>query len=251
MNGIIAGRWTKKAVHQFLARGRWFASLPLAMQEKIVAHSETVRLPAGAVLFKFGDPIDGLYVALEGDLRAYVMADEGERVFFRALGPGSWFGDTGVLDSPYGRRLFDVNAASSSTVMFMPVQAHRELAEADPAFYRAFVQLMCSHTRHATRILIETRSEAPRRAARALLRLARAHGIAASEGVRLGMNLSQADLASLVGVSRQYMNELIARWEQEGFLRWNGKAQPLLNVEKLSTFLTPLDLWILDNDDWI
>ena len=250
MNVIIASRWTKKDVHQFLARGRWFASLSLAMQEKIVAHSEVVRLAAGAVLFKFGDPIDGLYVALEGDLRAYVTADEGERVFFRALGPGSWFGDAGLLDSD-GQRLFDVNAASAATVMFLPAEAHRELIEADPAFYRAFVQLMCIHSRHVTRILIETRSEAPRRAARALLRLARAHGIPASDGMRLGMNLSQADLASLVGVSRQYMNELIARWEQEGLLRWNGKAQPLLNTEKLSGLLSPLDLWILDNEDWV
>jgi CRP/FNR family cyclic AMP-dependent transcriptional regulator len=250
MNVVIAGRWTKKNVHQFLARGRWFTSLTLAMQEKIVAHSEILRLPAGAVLFKFGDPVDGLYVALEGDLRAYVMADEGERVFFRALGPGSWFGDAGLLDSQ-GQRLFDVNAASAATVMFLPAHAHRELIEADPAFYQAFVQLMCIHSRHVTRILIETRSEAPRRTARALLRLARAHGIPASDGMRLGMNLSQADLASLVGVSRQYMNELIARWEQEGLLRWNGKAQPLLDVEKLSGLLSPLDLWIRENEDWV
>lgn len=250
MNGIIAGRWTKKAVHHFLARGRWFASLSLAMQEKLVAHSEVVRLSPGTTLFKFGDPIDGLYVALEGDLRAYVTGEDGERVFFRALGPGSWFGDSGLLD-PDAQRLFDVTAASTATAMFLSAQAHRELSEADPAFYRAFVQLMCIHTRHVTRILIETRSEAPRRTARALLRLARAHGIPASDGMRLAMNLSQADLASLVGVSRQYMNELIARWEQEGFLRWNGKAQPLLDVEKLTGLLSPLDLWIRDNEDWV
>jgi CRP-like cAMP-binding protein len=250
MNAIIAGRWTKKDVHQFLSRGRWFASLPLAMQEKIVAHGEVTRFSPGAVLFKFGDAIDGLYVALGGDLRAYVMDDEGERVFFRALGPGSWFGDTGLLDSQ-GKRLFDVTAASAATALFLPEAAYRELAEADPGFYRAFVQLMCIHARHVTRILIETRSEAPRRTARALLRLARAHGLPASDGMRLGMNLSQADLASLVGVSRQYMNELIARWEQEGLLRWNGKAQPLLDTEKLSGLLSPLDLWIRDNEDWV
>jgi len=247
---MISGRWTKKDVHQFLARGRWFASLPLPMQEKIVAHSEVIRVPAGSALFRFGDPVDGLYVALEGDLRAYVTAEDNERIFFRALGPGAWFGDANLIDEG-GRRLFEAYAASAATVLFMPEQAHRELADADPAFYRAFVQLMCIHARHVTRILIETRSEAPRRTARALLRLARAHGVPGTDGMRLAMNLSQADLASLVGVSRQYMNELIARWEQEGFLRWNGKAQPLLDTEKLSTLLTPLDLWIRDNEDWV
>lgn len=220
------------------------------MQEKIVAHSEILRLPGGSALFRAGDPADGLYVALEGDLRAYVTAED-ERVFFRALGPGSWFGDTNLLDDGGFPRIFDACAASTSTVMFLPERAYRELADADPAFYRAFVQLMCTHARHATRIVIENRSEAPRRTARALLRLARAHGIPGTDGMRLAMNLSQADLASLVGVSRQYMNELIARWEQEGLLRWNGKAQPLLDTEKLGGLLSPLDLWIRDNEDWL
>jgi DNA-binding XRE family transcriptional regulator len=65
------------------------------------------------------------------------------------------------------------------------------------------------------------------------------------------MNLSQADLASLVGVSRQYMNELIARWEEEGLLRWNGKSEPLIKIESLRALLSPLDKWIEDTDDWV
>lgn len=65
------------------------------------------------------------------------------------------------------------------------------------------------------------------------------------------MNLSQSDLASLVGVSRQYMNELIARWEEEGFLRWNGKSEPLLFMDRLRTLLSPLDRWIENTDDWV
>jgi len=246
---MISNRWAKKDVHEFLARGRWFGSLPQTIQEKIIAASEVLRIPVGTVLFKFGDAADGVYAALQGDLRAYVSAED-ERVFFRALGPGAWFGDSNLIDEQ-GKRMFEVYAASDAVAMFLPAAAFHELSDADPTFYRAFVQLTCMHSRHATRILIETRSEAPRRTARALLRLARAHGVDGSDGTRLAMNLSQADLASLVGVSRQYMNELIARWEQEGFLRWNGKSQPVLDTERLSSLLSPLDLWIRDNEDWV
>lgn len=250
MNVMIGNRWAKKDVHQFLTRGQWFGSLPLAMQEKIVAHGEVIRVRAAAALFRPGDLADGLYVSLEGDLRAYVTGEDSERIFFRALGPGSWFGDANLLDGN-NVRLFEAYAASPATVMLLPERAYRDFCDTDSAFFRAFVQLSLMHARHVTRILVEARSEAPRRTARALLRLARAHGIAGSDGVRLAMNLSQADLASLVGVSRQYMNELIARWEEEGLLRWNGKAQPLLHTERLSGLLGPLDAWIRDNDDWV
>jgi CRP/FNR family transcriptional regulator, cyclic AMP receptor protein len=250
MNVMIGNRWTKEGVHQFLARGQWFGSLPGPMQEKILARSEIVHFPANAVLYKFGDPVDGVYAALDGDLRAYANGGDGERFFFRALGPGSWFGDANLLD-PQATRIIDVCAASAATALFMPEPAYRELTESDPAIYRAFVQLLCIHARYASRIVIETRSEAPMRTARALLRLARAHGVAAADGTRLAMNLSQADLASLVGVSRQYMNELIARWEQEGFLRWNGKAQPMLDTERLNSLLGPYDAWIREHEDWV
>jgi CRP/FNR family transcriptional regulator, cyclic AMP receptor protein len=250
MNVMIGNRWTKDDAHRLLAKGRWFGALPVPMQEKIVANGEIVYFPANSVLYKFGDPADGLYTALDGDLRAYAGGDDNERFFFRALGPGSWFGDANLLDN-MGKRMFEVCATSAATAMFLPERAYRELTESDPAIYRAFVQLMCIHARYASRIVIEARSEAPRRTARALLRLARAHGVAADDGTRLAMNLSQADLASLVGVSRQYMNELIARWEHEGLLRWNGKAQPLLNVERLDGLMSPFDAWIRDHEDWV
>jgi CRP/FNR family transcriptional regulator, cyclic AMP receptor protein len=250
MNVMIGNRWTKHDVHQFLVRGQWFGSLPAPMQETILARSDIVHFPTNAVLYKFGDAVDGVYAALDGDLRAYANGGDGERFFFRALGPGSWFGDANLLD-PQSKRMIDVCAASAATALFLPQAAYHELTESDPAIYRAFVQLLCMHARYASRIVIETRSEAPMRTARALLRLARAHGVAGGEGTRLAMNLSQADLASLVGVSRQYMNELIARWEQEGLLRWNGKAQPLLDTERLHGLLGPLDAWIREHEDWV
>jgi len=125
------------------------------------------------------------------------------------------------------------------------------MTERDPEIYRAFVGLACVQMHNAVRVTLESRSEAPRRTARAFLRLAHAHGLPTSEGTRLAMNISQADLASLVGVSRQYMNEMIARWEEEGVLRWNGKAQPLLNMERLRSFLSPLDSWMEEYESWL
>jgi CRP/FNR family transcriptional regulator, cyclic AMP receptor protein len=250
MGLMMTKRWAKTDVRPFLANGRWFGSLPDRMQEAIIAHGEIVRTKASSVVYGIGDTVDGLYVALDGDVRAYAYGDDGERIFLRALGPGSWFGDAQLLDD-HSKRSFEVRSCVESTLFFLPAAKYRALTDSDIAFYRAFVRLMCIHVRHTMRVLVEGRSEAPQRAARALVRLARAHGIETDQGVRLGMNLSQADLASLVGVSRQYMNELIARWENDGFLRWNGKSQPLLVMSRLRTLLGPLDQWIEDSDDWV
>lgn len=250
MNVVTRVRWTKEAAQAFLARGRWFGGLPAALQDSIITHSEIIRLMPNSTVYRIGDPVTGLYATLDGDIRAYAYGDENERIFLRALGPGGWFGDVHLLDD-YNKRTFEARSVSNAHVLFLPAAAYHALTDADPALYRAFVRLMCIHMRYLVRVAVEARSEAPRRAARALLRLARAHGVQTDDGMRLAMNLSQADLASLVGVSRQYMNELIARWEEDGLLRWNGKSQPLLHVERLGTLLSPLDKWIEDTDDWV
>jgi CRP/FNR family transcriptional regulator, cyclic AMP receptor protein len=249
MTVMTKARWTTESACNFLAKGRWFGSLPPAMREKILSRSEIVRAPSGSDLYRIGDPVNGLYATLEGDVRAFTYGDDNDRIFLRALGPGSWFGDVHLLDD-FGKRTFEVRAASNATFLFLSSRSYREIT-ADPACYRAFVQLMCIHMRHTVSVLVEARSEAPRRAARALIRLCRAHGVQTTDGIRLVMNLSQADLASLVGVSRQYMNELIARWEEEGLLRWNGKSQPVIRIESLRALLSPLDKWIEDTDDWV
>lgn len=250
MTAMMSNRWEKSDVQTFLMRGRWFGSLPASIQETILAPCEIAHYQAGTVIYKLGDPVDGLYAVLEGDVRSYAHDDDGERIFFRPIGPGSWFGNVPLLSGAPWRTL-EVRAASFATLLFLAEKSYLEITEKSHEIYRAFVQLTCKHLHNATRIVLEQRSEAPRRTARAFLRLAHAHGIQTKEGTRLAMNLSQADLASLVGVSRQYMNELIARWEAEGMLRWNGKAQPLLDLERLRCVLGPLDSWMEEYEDWI
>lgn len=243
-------QWTKNEARVFLGRGRWFGSLPQKLQDAIIAGSRITRFQPNTTLYRIGDAVDGLYAVLDGDVRAYAYGDDQERIFLRAIGPGTWFGDAHLLDD-FAKRTFEVRCLSASTMLFLPAEVYRQITEKDIDAYRAFVQLLSIHMRHTVQVLVEARSEAPRRTARALIRLARAHGTPMGSGTRLQMNLSQADLASLVGVSRQYMNELIARWEDDGILRWNGKAQPVIDLARLRGLLSPLDTWIEDTEDWV
>jgi MarR-like DNA-binding transcriptional regulator SgrR of sgrS sRNA len=76
------------------------------------------------------------------------------------------------------------------------------------------------------------------------------HGRNTNLGTQISINLTQSDLASLVGVSRQYLNELLSRWNEEGVLIWRGNAAPVLFLDRLRTLLTPLDDWMHESDGW-
>ncbi|HEX4080060.1 MAG TPA: helix-turn-helix domain-containing protein [Rhizomicrobium sp.] len=134
--------------------------------------------------------------------------------------------------------------------MFLPKQGYVAIAEESQDYYRQFVRLTCIHQRFLLRIAVEARSDAARRTARALIRIARMHGRNTDLGTQLSIHLNQSDLASLVGVSRQYLNELLSHWNQEGILIWKGSAPPVLFLDRLRMLLTPLDDWMLESEGW-
>jgi CRP/FNR family transcriptional regulator, cyclic AMP receptor protein len=58
----------------------------------------------------------------------------------------------------------------------------------------------------------------PTRLGRLLARLASDYGVPVRSGTRIEVRLSQKDLSTLVGASREKVNKQIRQWEEEGVL---------------------------------
>jgi CRP-like cAMP-binding protein len=74
---------------------------------------------------------------------------------------------------------------------------------------------------------------APARLAQTLLDLARDHGIKDDEGVLLPLKLSQQDLASLIGVTRESVNLALADLRSRGLVEMEGRSLRLRRPEEL------------------
>jgi CRP-like cAMP-binding protein len=246
---LTATAWSKERAEELLSNGYWFGALPHSLKRSILARGEIRHFKRSGAIYAIGDPVDGMYAALHGDFRAHLYGDDGKRILLRLLGPTSWFGEFHLVDD-YPTRTFEIWAASGSVALFLSRAAYDALVEEERGNYRHFVRLTCTHQRYLVRIAVEARSDAPRRTARALLRIAKMHGRNVDGGVQPGVVVSQSDLASLVGVSRQYLNELLSGWNQRGLLIWKGNARPILFTEQLKTLLTPLDDWMLESEGW-
>ncbi len=61
--------------------------------------------------------------------------------------------------------------------------------------------------------------DVPSRPARKLLELAQQYGQVEAGGVRLDMNLTQRDLASLIGATRENINKALATFRRNGSIR--------------------------------
>ena len=77
-------------------------------------------------------------------------------------------------------------------------------------------------------------SDVPGRVAKALLDLARRFGVPTEDGVRVTHDLTQEELAQLVGASRETVNKALADFAGRGFLRLEGRAVVILDLERLT-----------------
>ena len=76
-------------------------------------------------------------------------------------------------------------------------------------------------------------SDVPGRVAKALLDLATRFGRQADDGIHVHHDLTQEELAQLVGASRETVNKALADFANRGWLRLEPRSVVLVDVERL------------------
>lgn len=76
-------------------------------------------------------------------------------------------------------------------------------------------------------------TDVPGRVAKQLLDLADRFGHKTDDGIRVHHDLTQEELAQLVGASRETVNKALADFAQRGWLRIEAKAVVIMDRERL------------------
>jgi CRP-like cAMP-binding protein len=76
-------------------------------------------------------------------------------------------------------------------------------------------------------------SDVPGRVAKALLDLADRFGRTADDGVHVHHDLTQEELAQLVGASRETVNKALADFASRGWLRLEPRSVVIMDVERM------------------
>jgi CRP-like cAMP-binding protein len=214
----------KSAAVAELERSAWFRSAPEPLRDALRAAGRVRTLVSGERLFMRGDADDGLYCVLEGAVRVGAASAGGREALLAVVVPAQWFGEIALFDG--GVRTHDAFAERDSTLFHVPRAALVALLDATPAYWHAFGLLLAQKLRRAFDAIEETALlPAAARVARRLLLLADEYGeAAAAPGIpgtphaRRVINVPQEDLALMLALSRQTVNQILRQFEREGWL---------------------------------
>lgn len=195
----------------------WFGALEPTLQDALVGIATVRRLGAADVLFRRGDPPDGLYCVLDGTICIGATSADGREALLAVLEPVNWFGEIGVFDRQ--PRTHDARADGNTTLLHMPQAALVALLDSKPALLHAFALLLTHKLRLTFTVLEETALlPAPVRVARRLLLMADGYG-----DLRLGsrrvLRVPQEQLAQLLALSRQTVNQVLKDLQARGILK--------------------------------
>jgi len=121
-----------------LEASRLLASLSPRDVELVRAQSQRREIPEGALLFREGDPGDGLYILNEGQIEITVASDSGRELVLLRMEPGDHFGEMAVFDG--GPRSATARARTRLVVTFVPASAVLDLLRRSPELAASLVR---------------------------------------------------------------------------------------------------------------
>jgi CRP/FNR family transcriptional regulator, cyclic AMP receptor protein len=191
-----------------------------------------VHLDRGERLFSEGDAGDKLYIILEGKIKLTKAAPDGRENLLSVHGPGEMFGELSLFD-PIPR----TSSATAVTSARLAGLAHDDLRtwlSSRPEVAMHLLQALAQRLRRINDVKADlVFTDVPGRVSKALLDLADRFGVMTPEGVQVNHDLTQEELAQLVGASRETVNKALADFTARGWIQLAAKSVLVTDTDRL------------------
>jgi CRP-like cAMP-binding protein len=171
-------------------------------------------------LFRQGDSHNGIFLIESGRIRSYYIAPSGREVTLAYWFPGNFVGAPDMFGG--GTHMWGSSAVQRSATTFLPGPELRKLALGSAAIAVALLDALSFKARcySAMAQMLGTRS-ATERLEHLLAFLASVYGLKERDGAVIAASFTHADLASLIGSTRQWVTVQLARLQERGIVRYN------------------------------
>lgn len=220
-------------MEEVLSRVPLFAALDDEASRALRASLKRHDLVRGDVIFREGERGDALFVVTEGKVKLARSAADGRENLLAVMGPADMFGELSLFDP--GPRTATASAVTDTTVVSLSHDALEPWLRGRPEVSQQLLAALARRLRRTNEALADlVFSDVPGRVAKALLDLADRFGHTEPDGVRVDHDLTQEELAQLVGASRETVNKALADFAHRGWLRLEGRSVVLLDQERLT-----------------
>ncbi|AZA14563.1 CRP-like cAMP-activated global transcriptional regulator GlxR [Corynebacterium choanae] len=221
------------AVHDILSRAGIFQGVDPQAVENLIKELQTVRFPRGTVIFDEGEPGDRLYIITQGKVKLARHAADGRENLLTVMGPSDMFGELSIFDP--GPRTSSAVCVTEVSAATMDSDMLHKWIDAHPEISEQLLRVLARRLRRTNAALADLIfTDVPGRVAKTLLQLANRFGSQENGVLRVNHDLTQEEIAQLVGASRETVNKALATFAHRNWIRLDGKSVVICDTEHLA-----------------
>ena len=222
-----------EGVQDILSRAGIFQGVDPVAVQNLIEQMETVRFPRGTTIFDEGEPGDRLYIITSGKIKLARHAPDGRENLLTVMGPSDMFGELSIFDP--GPRTSSAVCVTEVTAATMNSEMLKQWVGDHPAIAQQLLRVLARRLRRTNANLADLIfTDVPGRVAKTLLQLANRFGSQEGGALRVNHDLTQEEIAQLVGASRETVNKARATFAHRGWIRLEGKSVLIVDTEHLA-----------------
>ncbi|GBD48477.1 Crp/Fnr family transcriptional regulator [Methylopila sp. Yamaguchi] len=215
---------------------------PLAPEDRarVEAHGRRIAYERGQAIFRQGDAHDGVMLIQRGLVRSFYAAPQGREITLAYWRPGAFVGGPDVFGG--GRHIWAAEAARPTEALHLPGAGLRALAREVPDLALGIIDALAYKARCYSSLaqMLGTRSLGER-LAHVLLHMMQIHGVPdddPAKGVAIAASFTHAEIAALIGATRQWVTISLNRLQKDGTLSQKRGVLRILKPDAIVALAT-------------
>lgn len=208
-----------------------FEALNEEEKEQITQIAQARLYNKGEDIFMEGDPADTIYLVRKGKVLLYKISDGGKEISLDILQEDDIFGENTIFNDV--RHTMNAKALEDT---FVCTCSNKQLPKllANPMVSLKIIKALGDKLNNYTdQIASMAFQDVKGRIFSTLVRLAKEHGKATSNGIKIDVSLNHQDLANLVNASRVMVTRTLAALKEEGKIGASKQCFYLLDQDSL------------------
>lgn len=218
-----------------LAQTTLFGGTSAALRARVAAASEIRRLPRGATLFETGQPTEGLYIVLSGQIKLFARADNGQEKVIEVVPQYGHLGESIVFDQAV--HVACARALNETAVLRVPAAVVLDELARDPGLAARMLAGLSRRLNDRVRdIEALTLRSSVRRVVDYLLRAQARQTSPEQAGAEATVSLpfSKSTLASLLSVTPEHFSRILHELQARGLIAVNRRDIHIPDVGRLA-----------------
>jgi CRP/FNR family transcriptional regulator len=201
---------------------------------------EEKRFLRGAPIFRKDDPSDSLFALKEGLVKLVFHSIKGAGTILYILRPTDIFGELLLVEE---RRPFNALAVTDVLVGVLSRDDFLRLLSTISQIRLNFIRILSTRLAQVEKGVTEfSHTRSYQRLAKVLLRIGGEHGEEIPGGVLLRPSLTHADLADMIGTTRETVTNQLNRFHRMGLV-WAHRRHLVVNRRGMADFVKSEGIW--------